>query len=456
MASNYDVSRLAVGQIAAVTAVLLAVLAAYRNAGGLSISSAAPLTLITTAYGIMMFASSYVEEEQHFWYYCTTAWLAYISWRGFWGLVHATSGSINLSTSTDSQQRRTSKSVVGHLAATLFAAAAARVIRGWNQTGQKFAGEPDIVKSFLHPAPILLWALVGITYLWIHRELLWGFDGLPTSLGTVGSTGLVLAAFTFKLAFTNEDAPELVAGFARALVDLTYGGSLVVRAQAVFVGLALAAACVVYLIVSGHRVSKRVTAVETLHHLCTLLAMTQSRATNVPLFFLFDVLFKFLAAQDLAPAELATTSLLLQYAAFFALGGTNAISSVDLSSAYNGVRDFDVATVGLLTFVGNWAGSIYWVTATNVLLLRKRKAGQRAVYRRHVTLLTVFATASVASVMAACTALRTHLFIWTVFSPKYLYCVAWSLGQHLVVNVGLGGLLYWLGTLAQRPLRPGA
>lgn len=94
MASNYDVSRLAVGQIAAVTAVLLTVLAAYRNAGGLSISSAAPLTLITTAYGIMMFASSYVEEEQHFWYYCTTAWLAYISWRGFWGLVHATSSPV--------------------------------------------------------------------------------------------------------------------------------------------------------------------------------------------------------------------------------------------------------------------------------------------------------------------------------------------------------------------------
>jgi len=79
--------------------------------------------------------------------------------------------------------------------------------------------------------------------------------------------------------------------------------------------------------------------------------------------------------------------------------------------------------------------------------VRKRKAGvESGVYRRHVTLLTVFAAASVGSVMAACTALRTHLFIWTVFSPKYLYCMAWSLGQHLIVNIGLGGLLYWLGS----------
>ncbi|KAF3770443.1 alkaline phosphatase-like protein [Cryphonectria parasitica EP155] len=425
MASNYDIPRLTIGQMAAIATTAMAVFAAYQNAGRLS-TAAVPITLITAAYGVMMFASSYVEEEHHFWYYTATAWFTYISWRGFSG---------------------TSKSTVGHLTALLFAFVTTRVVRGWNQTGQKFAGEPDIVKIFLQPEPVRLWALISITYLWLHRELLQGFSGLPRSLAITGSTGLVLAAFTFKLAFTNEDAPELVAGFARSLLELTQGPSLVVRAQAVFVGLALAAACVVYFIATKNCVSQRISAVETLHHLYTLLAVTQSRATNVPLFLLFDIIFKFLSAQGLTLTELTVTSLLLQYASFFALGGTNAISSVDLSSAYNGVRNFDVATVGVLTFVSNWAAPIYWVTATNVLLVRKHRAGERSVYVRHITLLTVFAAASVASVMAACTALRTHLFIWTVFSPKYLYCVAWTLGQHLIVNIGAGGLLYWLGTL---------
>ncbi|KAJ4391371.1 major facilitator super transporter protein [Gnomoniopsis smithogilvyi] len=428
MASNYNIARLAMGQVLSVVATLLAIFAVYQNAGGVS-TSAMPFTLITFAYGIMMFASSYVEEEQHYWYYTTTAWLAYVSWRGFSG---------------------TSKSRIGHLSAFTFAAVTTRIIRGWNQTGQKFAGDPDIVKVFLHTEPIYLWILMSITYLWIHRQILQAFDGLPTSLSISGSVGLVLSAFTFKLAFTNEDAPELVAGFARSLVDLTQGTSLVTRAQAVFVGLALAAACVIYFIVTKNRVSKRMTAVESLHHLYTLLAMTQSRATNVPLFLLFDIVFRFLSAQSLTLTELTTSSLLLQYMSFFALGGTNAISSVDLSSAYNGVRNYDVVTVGILTFISNWAAPIYWVTATNVLLMRKRKIGEKNVYLRHVTLLTVFAAASVAFVMAACTALRTHLFIWTVFSPKYLYCVAWSLGQHLLVNIGVGGLLYWLGILASR------
>ena len=176
--------------------------------------------------------------------------------------------------------------------------------------------------------------------------------------------------------------------------------------------------------------------------------MTQSRATNIPLLLLFTVLFQCLASLDLSVVEITTSSLLLQYASFFAAGGSNAISSVDLSSAYNGVGGFNVVAVGVLTFVSNWAGPIFWTSATNLLLLQKRSRGGDAggdVLRRHLILLTAFTTASVAFVMAACTALRTHLFIWTVFSPKYLYSMAWSLGQHLVINVVYGSLLFWVG-----------
>jgi ethanolaminephosphotransferase len=71
------------------------------------------------------------------------------------------------------------------------------------------------------------------------------------------------------------------------------------------------------------------------------------------------------------------------------------------------------------------------------------------VFAHHVAMLTFFVTWAIFFVMAACTALRTHLFIWTVFSPKYLYCIAWGLGQHLGVNVALGGLLFLIGIRSQ-------
>ena len=47
--------------------------------------------------------------------------------------------------------------------------------------------------------------------------------------------------------------------------------------------------------------------------------------------------------------------------------------------------------------------------------------------------------------MGACAVLRQHLFVWTVFSPKYLYAVAWGLGFHLITSLGFGSVLHWIG-----------
>ena len=217
---------------------------------------------------------------------------------------------------------------------------------------------------------------------------------------------------------------------------------------------------------------------DTLHHILTLFILTQSRTTNIPLFLLFQTLYVVLGASALDPSEVTITTLLLQFATFFAMGGNNAMSGVDLSSAYNGITDFNVVAVGVLIFVSNWASSLWWASAGNLLLLKSMgstaagtaqqkqsklvaeadngktqaasggldQRGQWDVWRQHVGAFTVFTAASLVAVMVACTALRTHLFIWTVFSPKYLYSMAWSLGMHLGGNVAFGGLLFWLGS----------
>jgi ethanolaminephosphotransferase len=110
-----------------------------------------------------------------------------------------------------------------------------------------------------------------------------------------------------------------------------------------------------------------------------LFLITQSRATNIPLLLIFEVLFYLINDLNLGLVELTTTSLLLQHMSFFAFGGSNAISSVDLSSAYNGISGYNVVAVGVLTFVSNWSGPIFWTSATNLALLRLRKMGQKNV-----------------------------------------------------------------------------
>jgi ethanolaminephosphotransferase len=73
-ASNYDMPKLITGQAAATAALSLAALAAGPTVSSAVIETS-PIVGISLLYGIMMFASSYVEEEQHFWYWVTTAWL---------------------------------------------------------------------------------------------------------------------------------------------------------------------------------------------------------------------------------------------------------------------------------------------------------------------------------------------------------------------------------------------
>jgi ethanolaminephosphotransferase len=73
-ASNYDMTKLIAGQALAALTLFFSVAAAGPIIKT-SFRTITPFMLIALAYGIMMFASSYVEEEQHFWYWATTAWL---------------------------------------------------------------------------------------------------------------------------------------------------------------------------------------------------------------------------------------------------------------------------------------------------------------------------------------------------------------------------------------------
>lgn len=114
-------------------------------------------------------------------------------------------------------------------------------MRRWNQTGQKYAGGPDISSRILPVYTWLLWLLILATYIVIslrisHRAA----AGKPTRQINLLSTAVCFAALAFKVAFTAADAPELLQGVGvlSPVVVLASSISLVAQARVVFVGIA--------------------------------------------------------------------------------------------------------------------------------------------------------------------------------------------------------------------------
>lgn len=338
-----------------------------------------------------------------------------------------------------------------------------RIIRVWNQTGQKNASQSDIARGILPAHNYVLWVLVFASYLTVLVKIsVPSQSRMLRSLFVVVAFGLCMVALAFKISFTMADSPELLKGIVLVRAFALGGIDLVIQARAVFLGMVIYA---VGITLSNRamwrspgfrkRVLKPIAVwlendggeqegqAEVLHGVLALFLMTQTRVTNIPLFILSEVQLQVLASMDLSTCELSLTSIILQYTSFFAFGGSNAISSVDLSNAYNGVSGYSVAAVALLTFCANWAGPIWWVTATLLLMGRKRRDRCRGVRQLQLSSTCFIATTNM-SVMLACTLLRTHLFIWTVFSPKYLFTLAWCFGQYFCISMTAFKLYMWL------------
>ncbi|KOC15507.1 GPI ethanolamine phosphate transferase 2 [Aspergillus flavus AF70] len=388
-ASDYDLIRLYVGLSISGFAISLTFFPAKRL-----LVNFAPagmfLGFSILSYSTMMFASSYVEEEQQFWYWISMGWVVYLHVK-YAGHFHG--NSIQKSGPANGHWPF-EPSLPWFGAAAL--AVSYRVLRRWNQTGQKFAAQPDITGSFF-PS---------------HQHTLWALLSLAAS-----------------------DSPELLGNsFLQPVAMLTDGMHLLYHARMVLCGISL---LMIYSLYAGkarettHKGRGKWPPSTIFHETLTLFLLMQSKVTNIPAFLVFRVQITILASMRLSTVEQTITSLLMQYVTFYAFGGSNAISSVDISNAYNGIGTYSVFIVGALTFISNWAAPIWWVSASRLL----RSSQNREEKEAHVTILTLYMATILMSVMAACTTLRTHLFIWTVFSPKYLYTIAWAMINHIVVNV---------------------
>ncbi|KAJ9495706.1 major facilitator superfamily transporter protein [Exophiala xenobiotica] len=421
-ASNYDLTNMRAGIALSVLALGLCLPSFTR---GVFDSGADGIILVSTMliYAITMFASSYVEEEHQFWYWILSAWLIILFCK---------------------DARYSSRQAIHGPLGSGLAFLLLLAIRRWHQTGQKYAGEPDLLTNLVTPNPWILWVLVVLTYAVLSRNL----SGRAVKWMGARQMGLLpvlvsMSAFLFKIAFTAADAPELLESFPilNPLVVFVSRYPLVSLARVVFLGLVHLLGCAMYYEAPWQGAENLRSFLGAFQDVVSIFLITQTRTVYVPLYLFFHVqLYLFRRGRQHSVGEISILALLLQYATFFTFGGTNSIATIDLSNAYNGVSGYNVAAVGVLTFVSNWAAPIWWAFAVCQLFSAAQLSGGGVDFM--MTTLATFACVHTLAVMVACLVLREHLFIWTVFSPKYLYTAAWVVGQHTVVNMlGVGSLL---------------
>lgn len=207
---------------------------------------------------------------------------------------------------------------------------------------------------------------------------------------------------------------------------------------------------------------------QSLLHLTTPMLILLSGSSNATLFIVYNVQLtllllwqNYLSDENAVPVWLVSTIISgLSHSAFFMTGHSNSIASVDLSNAYIGVKEYDTVLIGALTFCSNWSASIYWSIAgwalvENVEKLPEIKRSsmdnnqneELSIKEETQPWLTYLVSQSsifslvLAVLSISVTILREHLFIWTVFSPKYLYQIAWSLMYHWMLQVVIGSFV---------------
>lgn len=240
----------------------------------------------------------------------------------------------------------------------------------------------------------------------------------------------------------------------------------------------------------------------------TPLLILLSRTHNAILFTFFDIqlelFYVWLQSEPASAYEnnpeshsiLTNASIILGMiqSAFFIMGNSNSLSSVDLGNAYIGVDGYDVGLTGLLTFISNWSGSVWWTFAGISLIAHgywrtqcdlqppstiqlynevPEHAPQDEIsndaddnsavndednnssiaarelisyYSSFYIYFAIFFNLALTTLSVSVTILRQHLFIWTVFSPKFLFQGAWVVLYHFMIQTLLATVLIgtWL------------
>ncbi|KAL8584645.1 hypothetical protein ACOMHN_002374 [Nucella lapillus] len=133
-----------------------------------------------------------------------------------------------------------------------------------------------------------------------------------------------------------------------------------------------------------------------------------------------------LPSAGLRPPFLLLYCLMMGQAAFFSQGNSNSLSTVDVSAGMTALFDYRPIVIGLQMAMATYAGLVFWLLSALKLVtlatpLHDFHSRLSEAISQVVSVALVTRGLPLAVYTGLVTAMRYHLFVWTVFSPKLLY-----------------------------------
>lgn len=408
--------------------------------------------VLTVIYSVHYHGSSLIEEEHQIW------WFIFI---------------VTLSASQVSCGLKSLKF-------TLIILVCMRIVRGWSNSGQKYNTSLTLA-SQLSNNSVVLWVLTITTYAFVSLKILlqgnwigcfdfWGMnnrtyksDDIASFLAFVVTFVVSSLSLLFKvLQFSNDGnkIPKWLSFYFEFICESfdvpsvgnkTLLQNVNIRLSNMFTG-SLVCMIVLRTVVGKFRIlNDRPT--KDLLNMFTLLLLHYMRLEQIPTVLLYSCVKYCLISRALKPSAVPRERLFVfdvmlllcfQNLSFFSVGNTNLLATVDLTNAYNGLSEYNVLKVALLTFISNFSAAIYWSLAGIEYLHEAKQAiaCEKKVLRDKFdaffiknSLTLVFYTLGAVNLVGSCINLRFHLFIWSVFSPKLLYFGSWTILMNLMVDL---------------------
>ncbi|XP_063947453.1 GPI ethanolamine phosphate transferase 2 isoform X2 [Daucus carota subsp. sativus] len=424
---------------------------------------------------LSMGSSSLIEEEQYIWHFMTST-LYFLLLRK---AVQSIS-SVNTQDQGNFMERQIKRRFI-QMSSIIFVLISGRILRGWHQGGVNWTNFPDISKWLESEGTAYIKPVQLVSLLLLTTSGFYALSFLRPSKRFVIVVGLsflfpAILVLQYIINYQSSGVPAssnnatlLVQIIYATLGTTTFG---IVVAVPWFMPVRNPKGC------SSHHynvlhvgIADSLYLIGLVYIICwgLLQLLLQQPINSAPiLLLLVQILASMCSSSNSDPEPKQWVEVAVVYylgmAGHFALGNTNTIATIDVAGAYMGVSSHSTVLSGILMFMITYAAPMLALLSMLINLSRRSKISlvNAQDVDLHFLLKTTLAYPCLVPLglnsifLVAYTTIlllmRNHLFVWSVFSPKYMYVCATTACIYIGVLIVASTVFYTYSTLGLRKM----